>query len=142
MMVSKTGPFGDNTHKEKTMSNRIMWLELASTDIPASAKFYGDLFAWPIVKDEQMDYTMTVFEPDETGVGFAPVSEAQGTLPGSVLVYVDVDDVDATIARAKKLGAPVILDKTEIPTVGWMAVFADPGGNRIGVMQPMPPTDA
>ena len=25
------------------MSNKIMWLELASTDVPASAKFYGDL---------------------------------------------------------------------------------------------------
>jgi predicted enzyme related to lactoylglutathione lyase len=30
------------------------------------------------------------------------------------------------------------LDKTEIPTVGWMAVFGDPGGNRIAVMEPMP----
>ena len=120
------------------MSNKIMWLELASTDIPASAKFYGDLFGWPMVKDEQMDYTMTAFEGDETGIGFAPMDEAQGTLPGSVLVYVDVADVDATIARARELGAPVYLDKTEIPTVGWMAIFGDPGGNRIGVMQPMP----
>ena len=65
------------------------------------------------------------------------VNEAQGTLPGSVLVYVDVADVDAIIARARELGAPVYLDKTEIPTVGWMAIFGDPGGNRIGVMQPV-----
>ena len=120
------------------MSNKIMWLELASGDIPASAKFYGDLFGWPIVRDEQMDYTMTAFEGEETGIGFAPVDEAQGTLPGSVLVYVDVADVDAAIARARALGAPVLLDKTEIPTVGWMAVFGDPGGNRIAVMQSMP----
>jgi predicted enzyme related to lactoylglutathione lyase len=120
------------------MSNRIMWLELASTDIPASAKFYADLFGWPIVKDEQMDYTMTAFEGDETGIGFSPIDEAQGVTPGSVLVYVDVADIDAAIARAKELGAPVDLDKTEIPTVGWMAVFGDPGGNRIAVMQSMP----
>jgi len=26
----------------------------------------------------------------------------------------------------------------EIPTVGWMAIFGVPGGNRIGVLQPMP----
>jgi predicted enzyme related to lactoylglutathione lyase len=120
------------------MSNEIKWLELASTDIPASAKFYGDLFGWPIVRDEQMDYTMTGFEGDQTGVGFAPVDEAQGVTAGSVLVYVYVADIDATIARAKELGAPIILDKTEIPTVGWMAVFGDPGDNRIGVLQPMP----
>jgi len=120
------------------MSNRIMWLEIASTDIPASAKFYEDLFDWPIVRDEQIDYTMTDFERGETGVGFSPVDEAQGVAPGSVLVYVDVDDVDAAISRAKELGAPIYLDKTEIPTVGWMAIFFDPGGNRIAVMQRMP----
>ena len=120
------------------MSNKIMWLELASTDIPASAKFYSDLFGWPMTRDEQMDYTMTDFGRDETGVGFARVDEAQGVDAGSVLVYVDVSDVDATIARAKELGALIYLDKTEIPTVGWMAIFGDPGGNRIGVMQSMP----
>lgn len=122
------------------MSNKIMWLEIASTDISASAKFYADLFDWPIVTDEQMDYTMTAFEGEETGVGFAPVDEAQGVAPGSVLVYVDVADVDAVISRAKELGAPILLDKTEIPTVGWMAIFGDPGGNRIAVMQSMPAT--
>lgn len=120
------------------MSNRISWLELASTDVPASAKFYADLFGWPIVRDEQMDYTMTAFEGEQTGVGFSRVDEAQGVMPGSVLVYVDVADVDATIARAKELGAPILMDKMEIPTVGWMAIFGDPGGNRIGVMQWVP----
>jgi predicted enzyme related to lactoylglutathione lyase len=122
------------------MSSKIMWLEIASTDIPASAKFYADLFDWPIVTDEQMDYTMTAFEGEETGVGFSPVDEAQGVAPGSVLVYVDVADVEAAIGRAKELGAPILLDKTEIPTVGWMAIFGDPGGNRIAVMQSMPAT--
>ena len=120
------------------MSNRIMWFESASTDVPASAKFYGDLFGWPIVTDEEMNYTRTNFGPGEVGVGFSPVNEEMGVTPGSVLVYVDVADVDATIAKAKELGAPVYVDKMEIPGIGWMAVFGDPGGNRIGVMQPVP----
>ena len=122
------------------MSNKITWLELASTDVPASAKFYGDLFGWPIVRDEEMDYTMTGFEDRQTGVGFSPVDDERSTVEaGSVLVYVDVADIDVTIARAKELNAPILLDKTEIPTIGWMAIFGDPGGNRIGVMQGMSP---
>lgn len=123
------------------MSNRIMWLEIASTDIPASARFYADLFGWPIVRDEVMDYTMTGFDDGSTGVGFSPVNEEQGVPPGSVLVYVDVDDIDEAIARARELGAPIYLEKTEIPTVGWMAVFGDRGGNRIAVMESMPPQE-
>jgi predicted enzyme related to lactoylglutathione lyase len=125
---------------ESNMSNRITWLEVASSDIPASARFYGELFDWPIVTDERMDYTMTNFGAGQTGVGFTPVNEERGTLPGSVLVYVDVADIDATIAHARELGAPIYVDKMEIPTIGWMAVFGDPGGNRIGVLQPMPRT--
>ena len=117
------------------MSNKIVWLEMATTDTPASAKFYADLFDWPFVTDEKMDYTMTAFEQGDTGMGLSPVNEEQGVLPGSVLVYVDVADIDATIARAKELGAPIYMEKLEIPTVGTMAVFGDPGGNRIAAMQ-------
>jgi predicted enzyme related to lactoylglutathione lyase len=121
------------------MSNKIMWLEMASTNVPASAKFYGDLFDWPIVTDEKMNYTMTAFEQGETGMGFSDTNDERSSVePGSVLVYVDVADVDATIARAQGLGAPVYVDKMEVPGVGWMAVFGDPGGNRIAVMQRMP----
>lgn len=52
-----------------------------------------------------------------------------------MLVYVDVADVDITIARAKELGAAISMDKMEIATVGWMAIFDDTGGNHIAVMQ-------
>ena len=123
------------------MSNRITWLEMATTDTPSSATFYGELFGWPFETDPQMGYTMTAFDQGETGMGFSSVNEEQGVTPGSVLVYVDVADVDATIARAKELGAPILLDKMEIPTVGWMAIFGDLGGNRIGVMQRMAPAE-
>ena len=81
---------------------------------------------------------MTAFPEGDTTLAFSPVNEEQGVMPGSVLVYVDVSDVDATIARAEELGATIYMDKTEIPTVGWMALFGDPGGNRIAVMQRMP----
>jgi predicted enzyme related to lactoylglutathione lyase len=121
------------------MSNKIMWLEVASTDIPASSKFYADLFDWPIVTDERMNYTMTAFEGGETGVGFSDINDERASVEaGSVLVYVDVADIDATIARAKELGAQVFQDKFEIPGVGLMAVFGDPGGNRVAAMQPAP----
>ena len=51
------------------MTNKIMWIEMASTDVPASAKFYSDLFGWPTVRDEKMDYTMTAWEQYIPGRG-------------------------------------------------------------------------
>ena len=117
------------------MSNRIAWLEVVSTDVSASGEFYQELFDWPIVTDDKMNYTMTSFGIGEPGIGFAPVDEAQGMTPGSVVAYVDVDDIDATIERARELGAPIYVGKTEVPTVGYIAIVGDPGGNRIGLMQ-------
>jgi len=121
------------------MPNRIVWLEVASTDVSASADFYRRLFDWPVVTDPQTDYTMTSFGVDETGIGFAPVDESQGMPPGSVVVYAGVDDIDESLSRARELGAPIYLEKTEVPEVGWIAIVGDPGGNRIGLMQWMPP---
>lgn len=63
------------------MPNRIMWLELASSDIPASAKFYSDLFGWPIVKDEEMDYTMTDFEWARRALAFLPWTRSRAWQP-------------------------------------------------------------
>ncbi|MBN1661758.1 MAG: hypothetical protein JXA93_25415 [Anaerolineae bacterium] len=119
------------------MTNRIAWLEVASTDVPASGEFYRKLFDWPVVTDELMNYTMTNFGMDEPGIGFAAVN-GDGMNPGDVVVYIDVENIDAMLDRARKLDAPVYLDKTEIPTVGWIAIVGDPGGNRIGLMQGMP----
>jgi hypothetical protein len=55
------------------MTNGTTWLEMAFTNIPASEQFFGDLFDWPVLRDEQIDDTMTGFEPEQTGVGFSPV---------------------------------------------------------------------
>jgi len=120
------------------MPGKIAWIEVASTHAPASGEFYRSLLDWPIVTDEQMNYTMTNFGPDETGIGFADVDPQSGVTAGSVIVYADVANIDATLARAREMGAPILLDKTEVPKVGWIAIVGDPGGNRIGLMQSLP----
>lgn len=120
------------------MSNKIMHVELASADIAATADFYRALFAWKIEVVEGMDYTMTFMEEGDTTLGFTPLDESQSIKRGDVLVYVDVADIDVFIARARELAAPILMDKMEIPNVGWMAMVGDPGGNRICAMQQMP----
>jgi predicted enzyme related to lactoylglutathione lyase len=128
---------GSNTDKEQNMTNKIWHIELATTDKPASAQFYSELFGWPFQTYEDMNYTMTDFAEGDTSLAFSPVDEAQGVAPGSVLAYVDVAEVDAIISKAKELGAAIFMDKMEIPGVGWMTIIGDPGGNRIAAMQRM-----
>jgi uncharacterized protein len=57
-------------------------------------------------------------------------------IPSMWLPYVQVGSADQTTERAKRLGAKVYVDPTDIPDVGRFAIFADPNGAAIGVLQP------
>ena len=48
---------------------------------------------------------------------------------------VDVEDVDAAVARAEANGGSVALPKMAIPGIGWLAYVKDCEGNILGMMQ-------
>jgi len=47
-----------------------------------------------------------------------------------------VDDIDAMLEKAVKLGAKKVKETTEIPNVGWFGLFTDLDGNTIGLFTP------
>jgi len=51
------------------------------------------------------------------------------------VAYVEVEDIDATLAKVGELGGGVAMAKAEIPEMGWYAQFTDPDGNVIGLWQ-------
>jgi predicted enzyme related to lactoylglutathione lyase len=59
-------------------------------------------------------------------------------VPPSWLPYVYVDDVDATLARAARLGATIVVAAEDIPGVGRLGVFKDPVGAVLAIMKPNP----
>jgi predicted enzyme related to lactoylglutathione lyase len=54
------------------------------------------------------------------------------------LPYVAVDDVDGTIARARKLGATIPIPPEDIPGIGRFGVLQDPTGAVLAIMKPLP----
>jgi predicted enzyme related to lactoylglutathione lyase len=49
-----------------------------------------------------------------------------------VLFFVGVDDVAATLKRAKELGGTTVRDEQRVPGVSF-GVFADAQGHKVGV---------
>jgi predicted enzyme related to lactoylglutathione lyase len=49
-------------------------------------------------------------------------------------VYVTVDDVDATAAKAEELGGKILVPPTDIPNVGRFCVLQDPQGSVISAI--------
>jgi len=69
------------------------------------------------------------------GSGGGMMNKPKPEVPTAWLPYVQVDSVDDTVAKAKKLGAKVMVDKTPIPEMGAFAVLLDPTGGAIGVFE-------
>ena len=117
----------------------IVHVEIPAKDTKAAGEFYSKLFDWKMQLDEKMNYLM--FESvGGPGGGFTELGGEGNTKPGDVVIYVGTDDIEATTARAESLGAKVIMPKMEIPMTGWIAIFEDPTGNKIGLYKAMNPT--
>jgi uncharacterized protein len=109
------------------MGNVVNYFELGTPDAGATRSFYGTLFDWQI--DDSGDYRM--IEGEKGGV--CDTADMGG---GSwAIFYVQVDDVQATIAKAAELGATVPVPFTDNGPIEF-AHLQDPHGNRFGVWRP------
>lgn len=102
------------------------------TDDPEKCKaFYANVFGWEY--DTSMpDYTMIKTGQRPEGGLMQRPPEAPGPALG---VYFMVDDIDATLEKARQAGGQVLMPKTPIPNVGAFAWFADPEGIGVGIFQ-------
>ncbi len=112
----------------------IVHVELSSRIARRTAKFYSELFGWKMTHMEEMGYTM--FDPGtEPGGGLAPIGD--NMLAGSTMVHVETDDIEASLAKVSSLGGKQLVPKTEIPGMGWFALFTDLSGNTVGLYTAM-----
>jgi len=51
-----------------------------------------------------------------------------------VSVYVQVEDLDAAVAKVERLGGKTILPPSQVPGGPKLAMFADPAGNVTGLL--------
>jgi hypothetical protein len=105
------------------------WFELMTTDVDAAKKFYADLFTWTTedMPMEDMDYTVIKVEGDQVA-GMMPLPTDSGEMPPTWGIYITVNDVDATINKAKELGGKILVEPRDIPDVGRFCVIQDPQG--------------
>ena len=117
---------------------RFVWYEHLARDVQPAIAFYRDVVGWKTEPFSQSGYTMWVGSQGPLGGVMALGSEAatMGTKP-SWMAHVQVEDVDATAALARKRGGKVWKEPTDIPTIGRFAVIADPQGASLSVFRPL-----
>jgi uncharacterized protein len=121
------------------MNNAISWFEIPATDLERAQKFYEAIFQVSLIPMDMPNIKMRMFPVDDmaTGVGGAIVDSGGFHKPSAdgPLIYLNGNpDVQHVLDRVAGAGGSVLVPKTEIsPEYGFMAVFMDPEGNRIGL---------
>jgi predicted enzyme related to lactoylglutathione lyase len=117
----------------------LCWTELTTTDLRAAEKFYEQLFGWTPKRSSGasgMEYT-EMSNNGQPGVGM--MSKPAGMpahIPSYWMPYFQVADVDASAAKAKSLGANVMVPPTDIPDAGRFAIVSDPQGAVFAIFKP------
>jgi predicted enzyme related to lactoylglutathione lyase len=114
----------------------IVHVEMTSNDLAASRKFLEGIFGWKFKKEEMgggLEYWSFEAGTGPGGGLMAPM----GPMPPSTLNYVLVDSVEATVKKIKTHGGKIMMDRTEIPKVGWFAIYELPGGVVQAIYEPL-----
>ena len=121
--------------KKSPKTNTFIWNELVTTDDAGAKKFYTGLFGWKAAPFGKAAEGYTLFKQGEDNAGGMMKCPMPG-MPAHWLPYVVVADVDKTMAKAKKIGSKICAGPFDVPTVGRVAVIADPQGAAIGIITP------
>ena len=115
------------------MTRPVVFFEIRGRDSKRLREFYASLFGWKIDANNPMGFGRV--EPGiggpEEGVGGAI---AQGETP-LVTIYVQVVDLNETLAKAEEMGGKAVMQPMDIPDGPTIAVFEDPEGNTIGLVK-------
>jgi uncharacterized protein len=107
------------------------WFELLTRDHGAAVTFYRSAFGWDTSTLSDTDeFRYTVLHPSGQDE-LAGIMDASSFLPAGTKshwrVYWEVDDVDASLARASELGGSVVAEASDTP-YGRIATITDPAG--------------
>jgi predicted enzyme related to lactoylglutathione lyase len=114
-------------------TGKFIWHDLATDDLPAARRFYGDLLGWQFEDMQRLGrpYVMASLGGRRVG-GLVAVDPEPGQEVSQWVGYVSVPNVDQTVAAVEKAGGRTLISPRDIQNVARAAVSIDPQGAVIG----------
>ncbi len=116
------------------MGRPVVQWQIITRNPERLTEFYTRMFDWTIDADNAMNYRCVRTGSDrgiDGGIWPAP-PEANGF----VQLFVEVEDVAASVARATQLGARAIVPPQKLPDGDELAILHDPEGIPFGLYKP------
>jgi len=126
------------------MENTVVWADIPVTDLDRAIEFYGKVLQRKFQRVEGMDgiaIEAPEGPPPETPPTEYPVSfdlalmeNTKPSLDGATIYLNSHDDPEGMLQRAVDAGGEVIMPVQDMgPMVGFIGLFKDSEGNKIGV---------
>lgn len=116
--------------------NPATWFEMPATDLARAKAFYEKAFGMELMHMDMGPTSMEMFPSDPTkpnaGGALVQGDDYTPSATGAV-VYFAVADIDATLARIAAAGGTIALPKMSIGEFGFIGLFLDTEGNRVGL---------
>jgi predicted enzyme related to lactoylglutathione lyase len=106
------------------MPSPIVFFDIAGPDGAGLKNFYAGVFGWNI--------------DDKLGVDGTSTGGLRGTLrqdPAEKILYLGVADINAALEQITQAGGAVDVPRMVVPGVVTFALFRDPAGNRMGLVE-------
>jgi predicted enzyme related to lactoylglutathione lyase len=118
-------------------TGRFVWYDLLTTEPDQAIAFYAHVVGWTTQPLQEGVYTLFASgQGPHAGTAKLPDEARKMGAPPHWTSNVQVADVDATIARLRELGGSVRFQPNDFPSVGRLAVIADPQGAPINIFAP------
>ncbi len=109
--------------------NAVCWAELATRDLGRAEAFYRGLFGWQTQAHAGAPSPYQVFSNGDGQLGgLLQMTPEWGEIPTHWSIYLQVGDVEATVAQALSLGGALAIPAFDAPGVGRIARLDDPAG--------------
>ena len=112
------------------MSNPIVFFEVVGKDKSLLEDFYRTAFEWQL--NPVMENYSLVSPGNGVNGGIGTAMDGNG---GYATFYVEVENIDETLTRIEGRGGSKISGPDQVPNGPLVAVFADPEGHVIGLVQ-------
>jgi predicted enzyme related to lactoylglutathione lyase len=129
--ISAFTPAQPMTAHDRTKQGEFTWHELITTDGEKALHFYGEIFGWKKESEHDMGPMGKYLLYGQHGKWYGGImtkTPDMAQVPTTFMYYVQVDDLDAALSRAKDRGAKVLVGPMEVPGGTRIVQLMDPQG--------------
>jgi predicted enzyme related to lactoylglutathione lyase len=120
------------------MGQPVVHFEIIGNDAEKLRGYYSELFGWEFNADNPMNYGTVDREAntnaDGIGIGGGIGAGPEG-YDGHVTFYIEVPDVEASLAKAESLGGSRMMGPETVMEGIEVGLFNDPEGRTVGVVK-------